>query len=53
MAQSVAAPLGVKDQVGEVFLFGFDAEVVMSNSVPLVVKEADKTKDEEEGNANS
>lgn len=43
-----AAPLGVEDKVGEVLLFGFDTEVVVSNAVSLVVEKADKTNDEEE-----
>lgn len=43
-----AAPLGVKDQVGEVFFLGLDAEIVVSNAVPLVIEQADETNDEEE-----
>ncbi len=37
VAAGAAAPLGVKHKVGEVLLLGFDAEVVVSNAVPLVV----------------
>lgn len=48
-----AAPLGVEDKVGEVFLLGFDSEVVVSNAVPLVVEKADKSNDKEEQQTNS
>lgn len=48
-----AAALGIKNKVGEVLLLGFGAEVVVSDAVPLVVEEADKTNDEEERQANS
>lgn len=48
-----AAPSGVKDKVGEVLLLGFDAEVVVSNAVPLEVENADETDDEEERQADS
>lgn len=48
-----AAPLSVKNKVGEVLLFGFDAEVVVSNAVPLVVEKTHETDDEEERQADS
>lgn len=47
------APLSVKDKVGEVFLLGCDIEIVVSNSVPLAVEQAAKSKEEEEWQANS
>lgn len=48
-----AAALSVKHKIGEVLLLGFGAEVVVSNTVPLVVEEADETNDEEERQADS
>lgn len=48
-----AAPLGVKDKVGEVLLLGFGAEVVVSDAVPLVVEKAYETNDKEERQADS
>lgn len=43
-----AAALGVEDQIAEVLLLWFDAEVVMTDAVPLVVEKADEDTEEEE-----
>ncbi len=48
-----AAPLGVKDKVGEVLLFGFDAEVVVPDAVPLVVEKTHETDDEDKRQADA
>lgn len=45
--------LSVKNKVGEVFLFGFDVEVVVSDAVPLTVKQADESHNEAETHADS
>lgn len=53
LAVGAAAPLGIKDKVGEVLLLGFGTEVVVSDAVPLVVEKADKTNNEEERETDS
>lgn len=40
--------LGVEHKVGEILLLGFDAEVVVSDAIPLAVEDADEANDEEE-----
>lgn len=47
------APLSVINKVGEVLLLGWDVEIVVSDTVPLAVEQAAKSKDEEEGQADS
>lgn len=53
LVAGAATPLGVKDNVGEVLLFGFGAEVVVSNAVPVEVKNADETNDDEQRQADA
>lgn len=53
LVEGAAAPLGVKDKVGEGLLLGFGAEVVVSNAVPVEVENADETDDDEERQADS
>lgn len=51
--QEVIFPIVWLDKVGEILLLGFGTEVVVSDAVPLVVEEADKTNNEEEWQTDS
>lgn len=40
--------LGIKNMIGEVLLFGFEAEVVVPNPLPVIEEQASKTSKKEE-----
>lgn len=45
--------LCVKNKVSEVFVFGFDIEIVVSDAIPLTVKQTDESHDEAETHTDS
>lgn len=43
------AALCIKDKVGEGLLLGFEAEVIVSDAIPLEVEETEEAAEEEDG----